>query len=124
MLPAHHLIAAGYDMDNDPQALLADDASPWHARAEPDLAFTLSGEMWPVEIQREVSPRVVAKWAKSLELCGRLALVLYHEEARKKQAAILAAARFRLPKGMIKLTSLERMEAGGWRWEEVTTLGH
>ena len=38
-----------------------------------------------VEVQREVSPRVVAKWAKSLELCGRLALVLYHDEARRKQ---------------------------------------
>ena len=38
------------------------------------MAFILSGELWPTEVQREVSPRVVAKWAKSLALNGRLAL--------------------------------------------------
>jgi hypothetical protein len=32
---------------------------------------------------------VVAKWAKSLELWGRLALMLYHEAARRKQQRIL-----------------------------------
>ncbi|OQA46198.1 MAG: hypothetical protein BWY52_00877 [Chloroflexi bacterium ADurb.Bin325] len=120
---AHLLAAAGYDVDDDPQALLADDAAPWHARAEPDLAFLLQDEWWPVEVQREVSPRVVAKWAKSLELCERLALVLYHEEARKKQAAILTAARFRLPRGVIWLASLEQMERGAWTWQEITTTG-
>jgi hypothetical protein len=120
---AHHLAAAGYAVDDDPQALLADDTAPWHARAEPDLALLLQGEWWPAEIQREVSPRVVAKWAKSLELCGRLALVLYHEEARKKQAAILTAARFRLPAGVIRLASLEQMERGAWAWQEITTTG-
>ena len=59
-----------------------------------------------VEVQREVSPRVVAKWAKSLELCGRLALVLYHEEARRKQQMILFEARRKLPAGKILLTSI------------------
>ena len=42
--------------------------------------------MWPTQVEREVSERVVAKWAKSLELCGRLALVLFHEEARRETA--------------------------------------
>ncbi len=68
--------------------------------------------MWPVEVQREVSPRVVAKWAKSLELCGRLALVLYHEEARRKQQMILFEARYKLPVGSILLSSIEAMEVG------------
>jgi hypothetical protein len=72
-------------LETAPGALLAVEDEPWRARAEPDLAFTLGGEVWPTEVQREVSPRVVAKWAKSLELCGRLALVLYHDEARRKQ---------------------------------------
>jgi hypothetical protein len=86
---AHHLAAAGYQVETEPGAILAAEDEPWRARAEPDLAFIRSGELWPTEVQREVSPRVVAKWAKSLELCGRLALVLYHEEARRKQQMIL-----------------------------------
>ena len=70
----------------------------------------------------EVSPRVVAKWAESLELCGRLALVLYHEEARRKQQKILFEARYKLPAGRVLLSSIEAMEGGGWAWEELTTL--
>ncbi len=116
---AHHLSAAGYAVDLAPEALLADAAAPWRARAEPDLAFTLQAQRWPVEIQREVSERVLAKWIKSLDLVGRLALVLYHEAARKKQTVILLAERFRLPPGVVWLVSLERMEAGAWRWEEL-----
>jgi hypothetical protein len=85
------------------------------------MAFILSGELWPVEVQREVAPRVVAKWAKSLELCGRLALVLYHDEARRKQQMILFEARYKLPAGRILLSSIEAMEAGGWAGEELTT---
>jgi hypothetical protein len=73
------------------------------------------------EVQREVSPRVVAKWAKSLELSGRLALVLYHEEARRKQQRILFQTRYKLPAGVIRLVSIEAMEAGSWAWEELTT---
>jgi hypothetical protein len=118
---AHHLAAAGYAVETEPRAVLAAADEPWHARAEPDLALTLSGELWPVEVQREVSPRVVAKWAKSLELCGRLALVLYHEEARRKQQRILFESRHKLPAGRILLASIEAMEAGGWAWEELAT---
>ncbi len=120
---AQLLAAAGYAVNDDPQALLADDTAPWHARAEPDLAINLKGEWWPVEVQRETSTRTLDKWRKTLELTGRLALVLYHEEARKKQAGILTAARFRLPKGVIWLSSLEQMERGAWDWQEITTTG-
>ena len=74
-----------------------------------------------VEVQREVSPRVVAKWAKSLELCGRLALVLYHDEARRKQYMILFEARHKLPAGRILLCRIEAVEGGGWAREELTT---
>ncbi len=120
---AHLLAAAGYAVDEDPHALLADDAAPWHARAEPDLALFLEDAWWPVEVQRETSTRTLDKWRKTLEFTGRLALVLYHEEARKKQAAILTAARFRLPHGVIWLSSLERMERAAWEWQEITTTG-
>ena len=47
------------------------------------------------------------QWIKSLTLIGRLALVLYSEEAQRKQQMILHAARYRLPADVIKLTSLE-----------------
>ena len=119
---AHHLTTAGYAVETEPGAVLAIADEPWRARAEPDLAFTLSGEAWPVEVQREVSSHVVAKWAKSLELCGRLALVLYHEEARRKQQKILCETRHKLPAGRVLLSSIEAMEGGGWAWEELTTL--
>lgn len=46
----------------------------------------------PAEMQREASPRVIAEWTKSLELCGQLALVLYPEVARRKQRMILFEA--------------------------------
>jgi len=118
---AHHLAAAGYQVETEPGAILAAEDEPWRARAEPDLAFALSGEVWPTEVQREISPRVVAKWAKSLELCGRLALVLYHEATRRKQQMILFEARYKLPAGRILLSSIEAMEGGGWAWEELTT---
>lgn len=120
---AQLLAAAGYAVDDDPQALLTDDAAPWRVCTEPDLAFNLKGEWWPVKVQREISTRTLDKWRKTLEFTGRLALVLYHEEARKKQAGILTAARFRLPKGVIWLSSLEQMEGGAWDWQEITTTG-
>ncbi len=118
---ADHLSAAHYDVEDDPQAMLASDDDPWRARVEPDLAFTLRDEVWPVEVQHEVSERLVVKWTKSLTLVGRLALVLYSEEARRKQQLLLHAARYKLPAGVIELTNLEAMEAGDWRWEELTT---
>ncbi len=118
---AHHLAAAGYTVETEPRAVLAAADAPWRSRSEPDLAFTLQGEWWPTEVQREISERVVAKWIKSLELIGRLALVLYHEEARRKQQRILLAARHKLPAGTILLSSIEAMEADGWGWETLTT---
>ena len=118
---AHHLAAAGYTVETEPRAVLAAADEPWRSRSEPDLAFTLRGEWWPTEVQREISERVVAKWIKSLELIGRLALVLYHEEARRKQQQILLAARHKLPAGTILLSSIEAMDAGGWGWETLTT---
>jgi len=118
---AYHLAAAGYAVETEPGAVLAAEDEPWRARAEPDLAFTLSSQLWPVEVQREVSKRLVAKWIKSLELNGRLALVLYSEEARQKQQMILFEARHKLPAGRILLSSIEAMEARGWTWEELTT---
>ncbi|MCX6031832.1 MAG: hypothetical protein NT169_21340 [Chloroflexi bacterium] len=65
----------------------------------------------------------MAKWAKSLKLVGRLALVLYSEEARRKQQLILYAARYKLPAGVIRLTNLEAMAAGAWDWEKLMTPG-
>jgi hypothetical protein len=118
---AHHLAAAGYAVETEPGAVLAAADEPWRARAESDLAFTLSSELWPVEVQREVSKRLVAKWIKSLELNGRLALVLYSEEARQKQQMILLEMRYKLPSGVIRLVSIEAMESGDWDWEELTT---
>ena len=115
------MAAAGYAVKTEPGAVLAAEDEPWRARAEPDPALTLRGELWPVEVQREVSPRVVAKWAKSLELSGQLALMLYNEQARRKQQMILFEARYKLPAGVIRLVSIEAMEAGGWAWEELTT---
>jgi len=118
---AHHLGAAGYTVETEPGAVLAAADEPWRARAEPDLDLTLSGELWPVEVQREVSKRLVAKWIKSLELNGRLALVLYSEETRQKQQMILLEMRYKLPSGVIRLVSIEAMESGDWDWEELTT---
>jgi hypothetical protein len=123
ILEARDLLrVAGYDVEDDPQAMLAS-ADKWGARAEPDLAVSLEGQPWPVEVQREVSARTLDKWTKSLKLGGRLALVLYSEEARVRQAALLEPARYRLPKGRILLASLEAMEAGAWGWQEVVTRG-
>jgi hypothetical protein len=87
------------------------------------MAFALRGKVWPAEVQREASPRVVGKWAKSLELCGRLALVLYHEAARRKQQRILFEARYKLSAGRILLSSIEALEAGGWAWEAISPTG-
>ena len=64
---------------------------------------------------------MVAKWIKSLELNGRLALVLYHEEARRKQQIILFEMRHKLAAGGVLLSSIEAMESGDWDWEQLTT---
>ena len=119
---AHHLRAAGLVVDDDPQAMLAG-GERWGPRAEPDLVVILDGEPWPVEVQRETSERLLDKWRKALALTGRLALVLYSEEALGREAAILRSAARQLPAGLIRLASLEAMEGGGWRWEEISTHG-
>ncbi len=77
-----HLFVARYEVEDDPQVVPAFDSDPRRARAEPDLAFSLGGEVCPVEMQREVSERTLANWPKSLKLVGQLALIFYSKEAR------------------------------------------
>lgn len=116
-----HLRAAGHRVDPDPAPLLVDEDDPWHSRAQPDLTVTMDGWRWPVEVQREVSPRLLEKWAKALRLAGRLALILFNETHAGRQVAILEEAieAGELPAGEIRLTSLEAMETGKWRWREL-----
>jgi hypothetical protein len=116
-----HLREAGYLVSDDPQVILADSGERWGPRSEPDLVATIDGVAWPVEVQREVSERLLGKWEKALALAGRLALVLFNEEHREKQAVILDRAMWfsRLAPGEIRLTSLEAMEAGDWKWHTV-----
>lgn len=111
-----HLRAAGYRVDDDPAAILADEEEPWYTRVEPDLVVVMDGEAWPVEVQREVSPRLLDKWGKALEMTERLAIILFNEDKRKKQEWILRQNRHRLSQGEIRLTSLEAMEGGDWEW--------
>jgi hypothetical protein len=111
-----HLRAAGYRVDDNPEAILADEEEPWHARVEPDLVAVMDGDAWPVEVQREVSTRLLDKWQKALEMTGRLAIILFNEDKRKRQERLLRHDRRRLPQGEIWLTSLEAMEEGEWSW--------
>jgi hypothetical protein len=57
---AHHLAAAGYEVETEPGAILAAEDEPWRARAEPDLAFTLGGELWPIA-KHPLGPRCSAR---------------------------------------------------------------
>jgi hypothetical protein len=116
-----HLREAGYVVSDDPQVILADSGERWGARSEPDLVVTMDGVAWPVEVQREVSERMLGKWEKALALAGRLALVLFNEEHREKQATILGPALWYgySGRGDVRLTSLEAMETGGWEWHTV-----
>ncbi len=116
-----HLQEAGYVVSDDPQAILADSGERWGARSEPDLVVTMDGVAWPVEVQREVSERMLGKWEKALALAGRLALVLFNEEHREKQATILEPVLwYRYSgRGDVRLTSLEAMEAGDWEWQVI-----
>ncbi|HHH41277.1 MAG TPA: hypothetical protein ENK56_04650 [Chloroflexi bacterium] len=121
-----HLRAAGYEVDEEPEAILARVGERWGRRAEPDLVVMIEREVWPVEVQREVSERVLGKWAKTLRLVGRLALVLFNEQGRAKQERLLGQAMRtgRLARGSVLLTSLEAMERGEWRWSRVGGIGH
>jgi hypothetical protein len=111
-----HLRAAGYRVDDDPEAILARAQERWGERVEPDLVVWMDDKPWPVEVQREVSSRLLDKWRKGLELAGRLALVLFSERHCARQKHILRQARRKLPRGEIRLTSLEAMEGGSWQW--------
>jgi len=119
ILEARDLLrGCGIAVDDDPAALLAT-AERWHARAEPDLAMTLADGVWPIEVQKEVAGRRTDKWAKTLALAGRLALILFSADAARKQVAILQNDLRSLPAGVIRVTSLEALEAGDWDWLEI-----
>jgi hypothetical protein len=119
-----HLRAAGHRVDDEPEAILAHAQGRWGERVEPDLVVRMDNESWPVEVQREVSDRLLDKWHKGLELAGRLILVLFSERHRERQQLILRAALRRLPPGEIRLTSLEAMEKGDWRWTVLNSSVH
>jgi hypothetical protein len=113
-----YLRAAGYTVEDEPIALLLDEQARWGQRAEPDLTLTMDGETWPVEVQREVSERLLEKWEKTLQLVSHLVLILFNEEKRQQQQQILQTyqrAR-RLPEGKIKLSSLEAFASNSWEW--------
>ncbi len=119
-----HLQARGYQVNDAPDPILAEEGQRWGRRVEPDLTVEMDGQTWPVEVQREVSPRHTAKkWAKMLGLTGRLALILFSEEKLNQQVEILDQAIDDLPAGEIKLISLEAMEGGLWGWTSIASLG-
>jgi hypothetical protein len=107
-----HLQAAGYEVDADPDALLAT-GERWGRRAEPDLMVRMDGDWWPVEVQREVSERILGKWEKALKLAGRLALIVFSRHQERNQAELLRSSP---PPGTVRLSSLEGMEDGDWIW--------
>jgi len=111
------LCAAGYQVNDEPGVILADEQEPWHTRTEPDLSLEMDGETWPVEVQRSASARLTPKWRKALEVAGRLVLVLFNEDQMKKQIEILRQAD--LPSGEIRLTNLEAMESRQWSWHRL-----
>ncbi|MBN1877906.1 MAG: hypothetical protein JXA33_27040 [Anaerolineae bacterium] len=117
------LCAAGYEVNDAPKPILADAQSRWGERAEPDLTVVLSDGDWPVEVQREVSERLLDKWVKTLELKKRLVLILFNEEKRQHQESLLRSEirLRRLPTATIKLTSLEAMIEGDWDWRTLHT---
>jgi regulator of replication initiation timing len=111
-----HLRAAGHRVNDEPEAILARTQERWGERMEPDLVVWVDDKPWPVEVQREVSNRLLDKWRKGLELVGRLVLVLFSEQHCARQAHILKQARRKLPRGEIRLANLEAMERGNWQW--------
>jgi hypothetical protein len=79
---------------------------------------SIDGRRWPVEVQREVHARRNEQWGKTLEIEGRLLLILFSEDKCNQQLALLQQARRGglLPTGEIKLSSLEAMESAVWHW--------
>ncbi len=100
------------EVSDEPEPLLFDEAEAWGKRAEPDLVLHHEGEVWPVEVQRDVRPRYTSKWAKTLALAGRLALVLETRREREQQVGFLRQEATRLPPGVVLLTSLEALRDG------------
>jgi hypothetical protein len=96
-------------VDDDPKAMTLS-GDEWGPRAEPDLVMRYAGQVWPVEVQREIRTRNNKKWEKTLELSrGYLMLILESEGERRSQIEILRRAG--LP-GTILVTSLERLREG------------
>ncbi|OQA11545.1 MAG: hypothetical protein BWY63_03916 [Chloroflexi bacterium ADurb.Bin360] len=118
LVQKHKGVEAGFTVDPEPPARPYNAADPWGARVEPDLTATLRGELWPVEVQREVDTRNGEKWRKAVELYGRLMLIVFNEQRREKQLQLLGEelARWDWPAGSIWVWSLEALERGveGW----------
>ena len=120
------LQANGYQVNDEPAPILAQHDQRWGRRVDPDLTVVIGEREWPVEVQREVAQRRTAtKWSKTLNLAGRLVLVLFNEGKRRKQAEILERAirNNELPRGEIRLISLEAMESGSWQWSRIVSPG-
>ena len=108
------LAANGFDVDMEPEARPFDAGEPFGARVEPDLLATIKDVTWPVEVQREVHERNGDKWRKAVELYGRLVLIVFNEQAHKRQVQLLQAemGRWGWPAGIIRVGSLEALERG------------
>jgi hypothetical protein len=112
-----HLRARGYQVDEEPAALLADEDNPWGKRAEPDLFVRIDGRKWPIEVQRDVREKyTLKKWNKILELAGRLVIILFNEDKLDQQLELLKSAGQGFSQGEILLASLRAMELGEWEW--------
>lgn len=87
---------------------------PFGPRSEPDLVICWQERIFPVEVQRAVGVRYLAKWSKSLELFQRLLLITFTAASRRRQAQLLdqAQQQAQLPPGLILMTSLEELEQG------------
>jgi hypothetical protein len=108
-----YLREQGFTVIEEPRPFLEDQAQPWGRRAEPDLLALDGAEIWPVEVQRAVHERYLKKWNKLLTYCGCLVLILFNEEHRKKQIAILKQARER-----------NALRSGPIWISDLVTLGH
>jgi hypothetical protein len=121
-----HLEATGHRVIDAPEPMLACAEERWGQRVEPDLVIeSTDGTHWPVEVQREVSQRVLEKLNKVLALGnGQLVVIVFNRQSRERLEALLKeeAARRKLRPGTILLTSLEAMEAeAGWDWVPIRT---
>lgn len=89
-------------------------ANPFGLRSEPDLVIRYRNRIFPVEVQREVSVRLLSKWFKSLELFQRLLLVTFTEASMERQRQRLVQARHKklLPRALVLMTCLARLERG------------